>query len=126
MRSTKMIVVLGLVLASCQTTTKEPELRTNLPPISMEKADLNNDGVLDREEFDQRLEVLFELRDGDNDDELAPAELLKVNPEAFDQADRDDSGRLSKEEYLYLRDLDFNRLDTDEDGTLYRQDLFKW
>ncbi len=122
----KIILLAGLFLSACQIIPNQPPLRTNLPPMSMSKADLNKDGSLDPGEFNQRLETLFEQRDVNDDDGLTPSELPKVNPDAFEHADQDNSGRLSPKEYQILRNLDFRRLDTDDDNVLVPHELFRW
>jgi len=126
MRKCVITIIPCLGLLSCQTTINQQPLPTNLPPISMEKADSNSDGNLDQEEFEQRLKVLFEIRDTDKDGKLSQSELPGVNTDAFQQSDQDQTGRLSKQEYFYLRYLDFNRLDADRDRILVPHELFRW
>ena len=119
-------ITLCVGLPACQTTITPPPGMTDLPPISMEKADVNGDGALDQDEFKRRLEVLFDMRDVDGNDILVPSELPGVNINAYKHADQNKSGDLTKKEYLYLRTLDFNRLDVNQDGVLVPHEILRW
>ena len=121
-----IIITLCVGLLACQTRITPPPDMTDLPPISVEKADLNEDGALDQDEFKRRLEVLFDMRDVDGNDILVPSELPGVNINAYKHADQNKSGDLTKKEYLYLRALDFNRLDVNQDGVLVPHEILRW
>ena len=79
MRTYLSVVLLSLGVTACQVWNRDQPIETSLPPMSMEQADLNRDGNLDRTEFNQRLEILFEMRDVDEDGELARTELPSVS-----------------------------------------------
>ncbi|MGB5707003.1 MAG: hypothetical protein WBM41_09225 [Arenicellales bacterium] len=114
------------VLPVYQALGQDPALQTGLPPVSIEKTDLDKDGNLSQSEYNQRLESLFSERDINNDSFIAIDELPSVNNSAYQKADSDNDNRLNKHEYIMLRQMDFKRLDVNEDEVLYPHEIFKW
>jgi len=100
--------------------------RTGLPAIDVEATDLNGDGAVDRDEFNERLKYLFTRRDSDGDESITPAELPDVKPAAYQEADRNADGRLSRDEYYRLKGFDFEALDLDDDEILYSREILRW
>ncbi len=81
-------------------------------------ADRNGDGVLDRQEFHQRMVDIFYLQDANKDGRLAPAELPGLDPKAFARADVNGNGSLELGEFLNARAQDFDAADKNGDGGL--------
>ncbi|MDX1650265.1 MAG: EF-hand domain-containing protein [Myxococcota bacterium] len=81
-------------------------------------ADRNDDGIVDRREFEERMVDVFFILDVDKDGGLVAAEVPRVGPEAFARADRNGDGRLQLPEFLEARAADFERADRDDDGGL--------
>ena len=81
-------------------------------------ADRNGDGVLDRQEFHQRMVDVFYLQDANKDGRLAPAELPGLEAKAFARADANGDGSLDLGEFLNARARDFAAADKNGDGGL--------
>lgn len=124
----KLAIALSIAatLPVYQALGQDSAMQTGLPPLSVEKTDLNNDGNLSQSEYNQRLESLFSERDINNDSFIAIDELPSVNNSAYQKADSDNDNRLNKQEYIMLRQQDFKRLDVNEDEVLYPNEIFRW
>lgn len=85
---------------------------------AVELADRNDDGAVDRREFEVRMVDVFFMLDADKDGGLVPAELPRLSAEAFRRADKDGDGRLELPEFQEARAADFERADSDDDGML--------
>ena len=79
-------------------------------------ADSNDDGVVDRVEFNVLLIDTYYSADGDKDGKVKRAELEKLEPGVFDAADANDDGSLTLREYQNARRRDFEAADKDNDG----------
>lgn len=84
----------------------------------VEAADRNDDGEVDRREFEERMVDVFFMMDADKNGGLAPSEVPRVTSAAFRRVDLDGDGKLQLEEFLEARAADFERADADDDGRL--------
>jgi hypothetical protein len=89
-------------------------------------SDLNDDGVIDREEYHRRMMDVMLLADTDKDGMLSASELSAADPAAVAAADADGDGMLSKEEFTDARFGDFDAADQDGDGTLSAAEVDAW
>jgi hypothetical protein len=89
------------------------------PRVAFQETDTNQDGVIDRAEFQERLTWIFYKADLDKNGYLDVTEQKKlVFPEDFATDDRDHDGRVSLREFLRIRFIDYDKADTDRDGVL--------
>ena len=88
--------------------------------------DLNDDGVIDREEYHRRMMDTMFFADTNGDGVLTPDELPDADPAAFQASDRDGDGRLSSEEFTQARFGDFEAADQDRSGTLSPAEVDAW
>src|SRR5919106_903682 len=80
--------------------------------------DLNDDGVIDREEYHRRMMDTMYFADTNRDGMLSMDEVPDADPAAFQAADRNGDGMLSSEEFENSRFDDFDAADQDGSGTL--------
>lgn len=88
--------------------------------------DLNNDGVIDREEYHRRMMDIMLLADTNKDGMLSMDELPEADPATFQAADRDGDSMLSTEEFIDARFDDFDAVDQDGSGTLSPAEVDAW
>jgi Ca2+-binding EF-hand superfamily protein len=89
-------------------------------------SDLNDDGVIDREEYHRRMMDVMLLADADKDGTLSTSELPAADPAAFAGADSDGDGMLSTDEFVDARFEDFDAADQDGSGTLSAPEVDAW
>jgi EF-hand domain pair len=93
----------------------------------MATADKNHDGLVDLQEYNQRLTEVFFFADTDKDGKLSWEEIHAVvvdaDPQRFKAADTDGDGKLSLSEFLYALDIDFIKADTNHDGVLDQEEV---
>ena len=83
------------------------------------ETDRNGDGVIDHEEYQERLVEVFYFADANKDGTLDAVELKAlVFPDDFRTDDRNADGRVSLREFLRVRFHDYDAADTDHDGVL--------
>ena len=90
------------------------------PRAAFAETDTNHDGVIDQEEFYERMVEVFYRADANKDGVLSPAEcsatlVQKVNVSA---ADLNHDGKLSLHEFMRARFKEYDRADTNDDGML--------
>lgn len=102
------------------------DLTTGLPPVTMEKTDTDNDGRIDRQEFEGRIIEIFHSTDKDGDQRLSRDELGDVNVKAFKKADENKNKKLNLKEYIRFRFADFERVDQDNDNLITPRELKDW
>ena len=90
------------------------------PKAAFSESDENDDGKIDREEFQHRVVEIFYFGDRDKDGYLTLEELrgAVVFPDDFDDADRNDDERISLYEFVQVRFATFDEVDEDDDGLL--------
>lgn len=89
------------------------------PRAAHAATDRDQNGEIDREEFEQRMIQIFYLNDADKDGFVTLGQLA-VYDEAllFESADLDSDTQLSLSEFLAARFEHFREADTDGSGTL--------
>lgn len=118
------VALLALLLVG---TALLPDARAQIAAESdFEATDLNNDGVIDREEYYRRMMDTMFFADDDADGMLTPDELPETDPAAFAAADTDGDGTLSREEFMDSRFADFEAADQDDSGTLSPAEVDAW
>ena len=97
------------------------------PRAAFAETDKNQDGVIDREEFYQRVVEIFFFGDHDKDGYLSPQELAATVefPDDFKNADLDHDGRISLVEFMNVRFKTFDEVDTNHDGELSLDEVLK-
>ncbi|MGH6920880.1 MAG: hypothetical protein ACREJ0_24630 [Geminicoccaceae bacterium] len=88
--------------------------------------DLNDDGVIDREEYHRRMMDTMLLADTDKDGTLSMDEVPDADPAAFQAADRSGDGMLSNDEFMDARFDDLEAADQDDSGTLSPAEVDAW
>jgi hypothetical protein len=80
--------------------------------------DRNDDGVIDRGEFQVLIIEIYYLADDDKNGTLTRKELEEVRPGVFDAADANDDGKVTLREYENARFGDYEAADTNDDGVV--------
>jgi hypothetical protein len=80
--------------------------------------DKNDDGVIDRGEFQILIIEIYYLADDDKDGTLTQKELEEVEPGVFEAADANEDDKLTLREYENARFGDYEAADTDDDGVV--------
>ena len=94
------------------------------PVAAFAETDLNGDGVIDHEEFHERIVEVFYSADANKDGFLDAVELKRlVFPDDFTADDKDKDGRVSLREFLRVRFRDFESADCDDAGVLSREEV---
>jgi hypothetical protein len=90
------------------------------PRTAFSQADHNHDGVVDHEEFTDRMAEVFFAADINKDGELSPAECRAtlVQTENLATADSNHDGQLTLHEFMRARMKDYEQVDTNDDGLL--------
>ena len=80
--------------------------------------DKNDDGVIDRGEFQILIIEIYYLADDDKDGTLTEKELEEVEPGVFEAADANEDDKLTLREYENARFGDYEAADTNDDGVV--------
>ncbi|MPY72874.1 MAG: hypothetical protein GEU87_01305 [Alphaproteobacteria bacterium] len=109
--------------ASAQTDTKVDRhgawgaaVKPRDPAVIIRMFDGNEDGKIDRTEYQFEIVKAFITLDQNRDDYLEPKEMPGMDKSAFDKADKDTDGRLSTYEFVTADSLKFDEIDTNSDG----------
>jgi Ca2+-binding EF-hand superfamily protein len=84
------------------------------------ETDANKDGLIEIDEYFDRLVEIFFHGDADKNGTLSPDEFAKavVIQEAFAEVDRDGDGKVDRREFVRARLPIFQSADSDRDGAL--------
>ena len=103
-----------------------PEAKKYDPQKAFAETDTNEDGVIDREEFHERIVEVFYRADTNKDGFLSPDEYKElVFNDKFTEADTNHDGKVSLREFLRLRFVEFDQVDTDHDGVLSLDEVIR-
>jgi len=110
-----MLVVLGLALARVQARADDPAKKYE-PRAAFGESDTNHDGVVDHEEFQERITEVFYSADTNKDGVLDAVELKQLTfPDDFK---KDAAGHVTLHEFLRVRFHDYEVTDKSHDGVL--------
>lgn len=111
-----LVATLGFGAAATRAGEAKPPYD---PRAAFAETDTNRDGVVDHEEFHERIVEIFYMADRNKDGFLDAEEIkVLVFPDDFRDEDRDHDGRISLREFMRVRLADFDKADTDHDGFL--------
>lgn len=124
-----LVAIPALAAPDAKPTQTKPTRATK----GIMRYDANNDGMVDRSEWNAGQEARFRQLDADNDGKLSHDELFarasasgrNVTPTErqirrratyFERLDSDQDGIVSREEFMALADSNFSRCDLNKDG----------
>jgi hypothetical protein len=114
-------VTLGLVLGLACATPAAAQVAAAPAPDRFDAADSNDDGKVDRTEYDGFVAELVLLYDNDRDGRLSRTEVAGArDPSKFDTIDADRDGYITLQEIDAYSDSDFAVLDANRDGAVDR------
>jgi EF hand domain-containing protein len=118
LRETLMRVtgILIIAVALAASSARADDAKKYDPRAAFAEADRNHDGVVDHEEFQERITEVFYSADRNKDGELDAVELQQLTfPDDFK---KDASGRVTLREFLRVRFQDYDATDKNHDGVL--------
>lgn len=119
MRVTGILIVAAWLVLAGSFAGADDQAKKYDPRVAFAEADTNHDGVIDHEEFHERIVEVFYSADGNKDGFLDAVELKRLTfPDDFTADDKDRDGRVSMREFLRVRFRDYEAADTDDDGVL--------
>ncbi len=114
---------LSLVLVLAIAAPAVAQVTPDAPPTRFDTADTNDDGKVDRSEYDGFVQELVLLQDADRDGKLVRSEVAEApDPSKFDKVDANGDGSLTIEEIDAYTDSDFAALDINSDGAIDRDE----
>lgn len=122
----RALMLIAITASGAAFAEMKDNTATGLPPVLMEKTDVNKDGYIDRQEYENRIIEIFESADKDGDQRLSVPELGTINEKAFEQADTNQNKKLNKKEYIRFRFADFERVDQDNNNLITPRELRDW
>lgn len=93
---------------------------------AFDRADVNDDARVDRDEFNRIIIDRFNCRDQNNDGAWSLPECRGPDRTTLDAADTDNDERISRDELSAWGDRRFDRLDRNRDGYLGIQEYKEW
>ena len=113
-----MAICVAGVASAAERTAKE---RTKL----FKKFDLNEDGIVDRDEFATEMINIFISVDANGSEFIETDELTNPDPSEFSDADRNKDGKLSFDEVMSEKLGDFRRADKNRDRKLTLEEVLE-
>jgi len=96
-----------------------PSGGAEIPQEQLTKLDINKDGAVTREEYNQAMTAAFKNLDKNGDNSLTAAEVGTIlTPEQFASVDTNKDGKISHDEMITQVTSDFDTADTNKDGQL--------
>lgn len=90
-----------------------------IPQEQLTKLDMNKDGVVAREEYNEAMSAAFKNLDKNSDNSLTAEEVGTIlTPEQFAAVDGNKDGKISHDEMITQVTSDFDAADTNKDGQL--------
>ena len=118
-----MSFTVGLVLGLACATPVAAQVAAAPAPDRFDAADSNDDGKVDRAEYDGFVAELVLLYDDDRDGRLSRSEVASArDPSKFDMIDADRDGFITLREIDAYSVSDFAVLDANGDGTIDRNE----
>ena len=119
MRVTGTLIVAAWLVLAGSLALADDQAKKYDPRAAFAEADKNHDGVVDHEEFHERIVEVFYSADVNRDGFLDAVELKRLTfPDDFTADDKDKDGRVSMREFLRVRFHDYDAADTNDDGVL--------
>lgn len=124
-RSTTLLLAATLLAGAALASAAEPAAPYD-PKAAFAETDRNGDGVVDLEEFHQRIVDVYYAADADKNGTLSAAELSQLpHPEAIKDVDRDGDGKVTLHEFVRVRFLQFQDADANHDGELSLEEVIR-
>ena len=115
MRTTPMLMIAAALAASSPASGGDSAKKYD-PRSAFAEADTNHDGVVDHEEFQERIIEIFYSADANKDGVLDAVELKQLTfPDDFK---KDAKGQVVLREFLRVRFREYDVTDKDHDGVL--------
>ena len=112
---------LCIVLALAIAAPAVAQVKADPAPDRFDAADTNDDGKVERSEYDGFVQELALLHDTDRDGKLARSEVASApDPSKFDTIDANGDGFLMVEELDAYTENDFAVMDANHDGAIDR------
>lgn len=117
-------LALGFALILAMAAPAAAQVKTDTPPERFDAADTNDDGKVDRSEYDGFVQELVLLQDADGDGKLVRSEVASApDPSKFDKVDANGDDSLTIAEIDAYTDSDFAVLDSNGDGVIDRDEI---
>jgi len=109
-------VIIAAAFAAFSPASADENAKKYDPRAAFAEADTNHDGVVDHEEFHERIVEVFYSADANKDGVLDAVELKQLTfPDDFK---KDPAGRVTLREFLRVRFHDYDVADKNHDGVL--------
>ncbi len=116
-------IALVVCLAAAVAAPAAAQVKQDPAPDRFDVADSNDDGKVDRDEYDGFVEELVLLYDNDRDGKLSRDEVANArDPTRFVVIDVDKDGFLTATEVSAFGDSDFAVMDGNKDGSIDRSE----
>jgi len=115
MRPIETVIIVAVFAAFSPAFAQEPAKKYD-PRAAFAETDRNHDGVIDHEEFQERITEVFYSADTNKDGVLDAVELKQLTfPDDFK---KDAAGHVTLHEFLRVRFHDYEVTDKNHDGVL--------
>ena len=128
MKTAKYILMILAItsLIAANTAWSETEAPMNSKGI-MDTADVNDDNVIDLEEYHDRITDVYFFLDANKDGKLTVVEIRKsypnLDPDLIDNTDVNADAVITIYEFRYVLYKDFEVMDKNKDGSLDQQEI---
>jgi hypothetical protein len=116
-------LALGMALILAVALPAAAQVKSDTAPERFDAADTNDDGKVDRTEYEGFVAELVLIHDADRDSKLSRDEVATApDPSKFDQIDADRDGLLTAAEIGAFTQNDFAVMDGNQDGSIDRDE----